>query len=490
MKSDPELVKEGRKTGGWLLTVFLCVLIPALSFYAPQGYYGLGEEKFRCFKLLAGVFAFPALFLLFAVIAVMLRGEHDGKGAAEELRGRMKAPDFAALSCAVLIAVSWCLAADRGESLWGTSGWRMGALTQLLMLVIYASARCFGVRRLPVITAAELSSGAVFLFAVLNRYGIYPFSYMSLGGDFLSTIGNIDWYAGYLAVFLPLWAGDLVRVLLRTKNRIRGRNCVLQVLHVLFLCLGLVLGIWSALTQGTDSCLLSLGGMAAVLLIAISGRAGGTFGKAVSAVLTAFICFLFFLCLLAAAIHACAESGWGSGVIAWLYYKFSVDFRAGWGNGRGAVWRIAGRLFRDLPFRRKLFGIGPDGFAAWEMSHPAVADMVSQYFGPLRLTNAHCGLFTALIDEGALYAASLAGFYLSFLMGCLRAYSRTEKDNSSAAAPGRRAAALTGALLLVSCAAGQMFTFRTVVSEPFLWSFAGILMTEIHSGEEEYDIIK
>ena len=43
--------------GGIVLTLFLCILIPAVSFYAPTGYQDLGEMKFRCFRTLSTVFA-------------------------------------------------------------------------------------------------------------------------------------------------------------------------------------------------------------------------------------------------------------------------------------------------------------------------------------------------------------------------------------------------------------------------------------------------
>lgn len=51
----------------------------------------------------------------------------------------------------------------------------------------------------------------VFGLGLLNRFDVYPIA--SLRGDrsFISTLGNINWYCGFLAVFLPVGMGLLIR---------------------------------------------------------------------------------------------------------------------------------------------------------------------------------------------------------------------------------------------------------------------------------------
>lgn len=474
--------------GGIVLTLFLCILIPAVSFYAPTGYQDLGEMKFRCFRAVSAVFA---LLLMPLVIqrAKEAFGEHR-KGRRPFLPA-----DAAAGACALLLIVSWLLAADRRESFWGTVGWRMGAFTQLMGFFIYFCCRLISVRTRWILMSAELTAFVVFLFAVLNRLGIYPLPYMGVSPDFLTTIGNADWYAGYLAVFLPVFAADLIgsfvpsgnsRTQEDPKKEEAGETC-----RRLFVLLGFTTGLCSVATQGTASCFLSLGAAAAVLAAAaflVAGRRGDAGASNARSTAFRFAAYLiiaalgaaFLLCLGIVWIHANADREPARSLIAYLYFRHGIDFRAEWGNGRGVIWRFAGELFRELPLRRRLFGVGPDGFPAWIGTQPQLLQSIGSYYGAVRVANAHCALFTAMIDEGVLFAVSLAVFYATLFFGFIRSLRGGSGDTD--------AAALCGAMMTASAAAQQMFTFRTVVTAPFFLAFAGILMRAVHRQERGNDI--
>ena len=483
--------------GGIVLTLFLCILIPAVSFYAPTGYQDLGEMKFRCFRAVSAVFA---LLLLPAVVqrAVKTLGEH-GKG-----RRPILPVDAAAGACALLLIVSWLLAADRRESFWGTVGWRMGLFTQLMGFFIYFCCRLMRVRLRWILTSAELTAFVVFLFAVLNRLGIYPLPYMGVSPDFLSTIGNADWYAGYLAVFLPVFAADLFTALRpvdlglsrteegpKKENAGRKTENTGEACRRLFVLLGLLTGLASAATQGTASGLLALCASAAVLLAAgllIRGRRSATSAPDTKSKafrieaygIIAALGFAFLIGLAIVWIHANADGEPARSLIAYLYFRHGIDFRAEWGNGRGVIWRLAGELYRGLPPLRRLFGVGPDGFPAWIGTQPQLLQSIGSYYGAVRVANAHCALFTAMIDEGVLFAVSLAVFYAALFFGFIRSLRGGSGDTD--------AAALCGAMMTASAAAQQMFTFRTVVTAPFFLAFAGILMRAVHRQERGNDI--
>lgn len=498
--------------GGMILTLFLCVLIPAVSFYAPTGYQDLGEMKFRCFRALSFIFV---LLLLPAAAGGIRQAVQERRREGEALC----TADVAAAVCVLFLLVSWLLAANRAESLWGTVGWRMGLFTQLMAFFLYFCGRLLRVRTRFVLTAAEVTGLIVFLLAVLNRLQIYPLPFMGVSPDFLSTIGNADWYAGYLAVFLPVFAADLTGSLIRSGDALpeaREKEDGKESVRRLFVLLGLLAGLASVATQGTASGWLALCAAAAVLtaaglLIAARGeggagsidsraqagtssegaRAGASAGRteAVASNGKSTICRLmacliltalaaaFILCLAIVWIHANADREPARSLIASLYFRHGIDFRAEWGNGRGVIWRLSGELFRGLPPVRKLFGVGPDGFPAWIGTRPQLLESIGSYFGAVRVTNAHCELFTALIDEGALFALSLTAFYAALFFD----FMRTLKSGS------RRtdAAALCGAMMTASAAAQQMFTFRTVVTAPFFLAFAGIMMHIIHDRTQE-----
>ena len=468
------------EAGGLILTLFLCILIPALSFYAPTGYQDLGEMKFRCFRTLSTVFAL--LFLPAAAQRI--------RGSLKEFRkGKTAFPsaDAAAGACVLFLLVSWIFAANHRESFWGTVGWRMGLFTQLMGFFIYFSGRLVRVRVRWILTAAELTGFIVFLFAVLNRFGIYPLPYMGVSPDFLTTIGNADWYAGYLAVFLPVFAADLIgsfvpsgnsRTQEDPKKEEAGETC-----RRLFVLLGFTTGLCSVATQGTASCFLSLGAAAAVLAAAallVAGRRGDAGGSNARSTAFRFAAYLiiaalgaaFLLCLGIVWIHANADREPARSLIAYLYFRHGIDFRAEWGNGRGVIWRLAGELYRGLPLQRRLFGVGPDGFPAWIGTKPQLLESIGSYYGAVRVTNAHCELLTALIDEGALFTLSLTAFYAALFYDYIKSLKNGSRKTDTAA--------LCGAMMTASAAAQQMFTFRTVVSAPFFLAFTGIMMHIIH----------
>ncbi len=473
------------EAGGMLLTLFLCILIPVLSFYAPTGYQDLGEMKFRCFRVLSTAFA--VLFLPAAMLGAFESPEEHGKG-----KKVFHFADAAACACILFLLVSWILAANRRESFFGTVGWRMGLFTQLMGFFIYFSGRLIRVRVRWILTAAELTGFIVFLLAVLNRFGIYPLPYMGVSPDFLTTIGNADWYAGYLAVFLPVFAADLIgpsipsgdgltQVDLKTENT--KETC-----RRLFVLLGFMTGLASAATQGTASCFLSVGAATAVLIAASlliaarDGNADASKTRSAAFRLAAYLIIAalgasFLLCLWIVWIHANADREPVRSLIAYLYFRHGIDFRAEWGNGRGVIWRLAGELYRGLPLRRRLFGVGPDGFPAWIGTKPQLLESIGSYYGTVRVTNAHCELFTALIDEGALFTLSLTAFYAALFYDYIKSLKNGSRKTDTAA--------LCGAMMTASAAAQQMFTFRTVVSAPFFLAFTGIMMRIVHRLEKD-----
>ena len=91
-----------------------------------------------------------------------------------------------------------------------------------------------------------ISSGLTALLAYVNRLSIDPLN-MNIGSaSFISTVGNINWYCGYLVSVLfagtaLLWQGQEMK---RWK----------QILLMLYVFVGFA----SLLTQGSDSGILAL----------------------------------------------------------------------------------------------------------------------------------------------------------------------------------------------------------------------------------------
>lgn len=138
----------------------------------------------------------------------------------------------------------------------GADGWMMGFLVQALSLFFAflfsfpvsgdgEHARKFGTYCL------YAGAGITIFLRIANRFRFYPFSYMGIDYTYLSTLGNIDWFCGYLSVVVPILMGDLY---LARLDRQSGRRVYVKELLLVMSFLILIL-------SGTESCYLILGGL-------------------------------------------------------------------------------------------------------------------------------------------------------------------------------------------------------------------------------------
>ena len=198
--------------GGIILTVYICILIAGLSFFAPSGYYGLGESKFFIFRIIACTFSI-LLIPAMATRIMDLKKAYDASASDLLSLIPFTVTDIALTAMALLLTWSFAFSYDRKLSLWGIDGWRMGYLTYIIIFAGYLFCRCIDISPYLryVFLTSEIVSSLVFILGILNRMGIYPFpSMISTDTSFLSTIGNINWYSGYLALFICIGIADLV----------------------------------------------------------------------------------------------------------------------------------------------------------------------------------------------------------------------------------------------------------------------------------------
>lgn len=173
----------------------------------------------------------------------------------------------------------------------GADGWMMGFLVQALLLFFAflfsfpvsddgEHARKFGTYRL------YTGAGITIFLGIANRFRFYPFSYMGIDYTYLSTLGNIDWFCGYLSVVVPILMGDLY---LARLDRQSGRKIYVKELLLVMSFLILIL-------SGTESCYLILGGcFVSVAIVSVQNQAG----------LPAFLEQLAAFCLLPVLLHIC-----------------------------------------------------------------------------------------------------------------------------------------------------------------------------------------
>ena len=454
---------------GYLITI--CTILPL---YMAHGYYELGESK---------AIAYIVLSLIFALLFLLVQNRNFFK--AGKLSPFLS---YALLAFLFSNVISFIYSVDKKVSFLGLSGWRNGLLTTLLCLfffyVFYEEDRPSSY----IFSAIALTPLLESVLVILNRFDVYPFEVYGKNSAFVATIGNINWFAGYMSVFVPLGIGLCYSVKLFSKEFFMSGIYVFVTLMSLML-------------QGSDSAALILFASFVILLFfAISTREG--FRKYLSLlfilgismegacilfsiyekryvyednlllsvcklhtglILMAFVFFMFCISRLFEAIGLNFMektyryiAGFIVSIIllTGVYYVF-ISFDLTMGNGRGLIYSMSLDMFDRMDQLRKLLGVGQDCFKSYAYSDALTADSLLNIFGGSILTNAHCAPLTVLIERGFL---GLSTYVLLIAAFVKEIYEKRNKH-----------AGVVCALILASYLVNSFVSFDLVISKPYLF---------------------
>lgn len=199
------------------LTLFyLAVVVLALPFYYDRktGYGTIGTTKSEFFRTwgfrLAPCMVVLFLIYLLAALVCRMREKKGQKGVWVSLTGEIQSSltltDRFAIGYALVLCASFYFTDYRETALLGEEHWYMGFLPGLVLLGSYFAISRLLTKRLckGLLCALLAASFVVFLLGLLNRYRINPLGIEYVDRNFISTIGNINWYCGYWAVLFPV----------------------------------------------------------------------------------------------------------------------------------------------------------------------------------------------------------------------------------------------------------------------------------------------
>lgn len=473
----------------WLtLWTYLFMMCFALAIYTKGTYNELGNTKFSFYRSIsiAGVILLCLLYVLLIII-------NKKKILAKR---NIRLVDIAFLSFAITNLLTFCFAVDRQESLWGTTGWNMGFLTWCLMIFYYFSFSRFMKWKNYLWYIIFIPVFIVAFLAILNRFGVISLFGTGTNSFFLSTIGNINWYCGYLSVFMPLG------ICLFTMEKLN--NIIIKC----GLALWVIVCYTSAFSQGSTSIIVIMLATNTVLLLvclakrelwisyliqlAVCGLSmevvrflvkiygynyeGGNLcisivDKRTGLILMAVSFFLISVSRLLGAMNI----KWHKKVYLFTYVLCIIgcmlvaifliinNFNEEFGNGRGFIWIYSARLFNELDVFRKLVGIGQDCYAYYSYSIGEYAYILDMEFGSARLTNAHNELFTLLINNGILGLLSYV-----FVLGAvvLEFAGKYKKD--------KNIFALAFLISLIAYTCNNFISFAQIMSTPYIFMLIGI----------------
>lgn len=425
------------------------------------------------------------VFILWAVFRLITAIRAKELPGIRELPGRLwrdlsSTDKFAALY-GIAVLLSYLFTNYQEEALWGTASWRMGMWTQLGAVIVY-----FMISRMwqwkSWIPALILPvSAVVFALGYVNKFCLFPIDTQFVNTSFISTIGNINWYCGYLVTILfggvyllwrmepeMTWKKLLLMAYvtigfasLATQGSSSGIVTFAVVMFVLFGMSvrdsGRMEVFWQEMTMFSGACLLTfilrkgnvfsqelvLEGMTdlltfsmvTILMTMLSGTILCLIHRArlkrsypekllhrIYCGIAIAVPVMILLVLLLTLINTVTGGALTPGITDPEVTKW-LTFNVSWGSARGGTWAAGARCFWEADLLHKIFGVGPDCLYAFLSNEGSVGlqTMVNDRFGGSRLTNAHNEWLTILVDIGVLGIISYAGMMITAIRDFLRA---------------------------------------------------------------------
>lgn len=367
----------------------------AVPLYMKDSYFSLIEAK-------AGIYlhcAVPAVFTAGIVLVFFLCQK-----IGNEKKLLLFRPDISDLLLWAILV--WSLIAtlastSRSASFYGTIGWAMGSLMSATLILSTILLRRYFHFSVNMMIPVMLSNTAIFIIAICQSAGRDVFGLLQRldRRDFyayLSTIGQKNSFSGYLCLSLPLMWGFFAACRDRLSEFIYGAVSFLG-----FLCI--ILCDSDSVYAGAGICVMAMLPFfmrngekirRAGILLLLYGAGLLTVGqlpvfagklssmKGISALVCSFP-FAFAVCLagigltaLGILVHKKEQKGKGAAgilraaaavleillvlaVIIFIFYTIQ-NFDDKWGTGRGRIWRMGWEYFLQLPWSRRLTGIGQE----------------------------------------------------------------------------------------------------------------------------------
>lgn len=462
-----------KKAVSLFVSAYLLLIFCVYPFYMPQGYVDIGEHKhkFLIYSSIGGLGILFTLGMIQAIVGLWHRYREKEAYLVKWDQIRISVTDLLVALYGIEITISYILSDYKQEALWGTEGWHIGLILQLTLCGLYFAISRNWKENSWIWYETMAASGIVFALGIMDRFSVYLIPLDIRNPGFISTLGNINWFCGYLSVLAPIgaclllfgekpterWLAGIYLVIAFMAGFTQGSSSIFLFFGALFF-----IGLWIAVPRrewvGRWFFMVALWGISACFVRVLRSLQSlnynyekenfcGYVTDSWLPVGLALLCMAVSLyikrkkrvcprreknCrmirLMLTAIPAAAVLVWA--VITWINTKWGISglvnvsdvflFNGGWGNGRGETWKAGTAIFRQMNFREKLFGAGTDCFSAYAYSQPRIAGALRDYFGENRLTNAHNELLTELVNVGIIGAILFVGIFVSGIGRCFK----------------------------------------------------------------------
>lgn len=521
----------------FLVWIYMLIILVVLPFYNEEGFMHIGTDKAMLFRavIVRGSRVVLPLLLCFLILKLILFLEKStGKKSLlpalkNYFQKEMSRTDYFVLLYAASVLISYFFSDYKATALWGTSGWYMGMIPQLTLVVAYFLISRVWKRRNWIMLLSLPASAIVFMLGYLNRFGIFPIDMKAVDSAFISTIGNINWYCGYLVSvffggFFLLWCKEWrkqwQKLLLMCYVFIGFATLVTQgsasglVAMAVILLLTFVLSASEGKRMEAfwlEMCVFSLACIVTyclrhfkILTITYADVTTSLFTTGIIPVVMTVVSFIGYAGVKISNHKACYSRKFFEtfvwltcagvmGVVAGYFLLTWANtlsngailaatplansqwftFTDKWGSNRGATWMAGIRCFEEQGIWKKIVGVGPD--CMWDYllngGSPELWELVNLNFGGNRLTNAHNEWLTTLVNMGLLGFISYAGIMIS----AIKRYISAHKYNIAAGACG---------FCLLAYTVNNMFSFQQTVNVSTIFIILAAGENYLRSGEK------
>lgn len=441
-----------------LTGIYITLLFILFPLAIHHGYTDILTVKTNIFYILTGSY----LFLM--CIYFLTRESHTEK----KFWDSRSVSDFFALGFLVTAVISWLCNGNKKEQFFGTYGRNMGLLAVICSVLLYLTVRATLQFKQYVINGILAAGMVVCSLAVINHLGFDPLSaYVGFEADtkFLSTLGNRNTLAAYIALLLP-FGMTLFMVSKQWKSKIYyGIFCFIGFLGMTaadsdsaYLVTGIMclvslllaketeegfylitlISVYSVAEllfvllrkiRGKESCLYLHGGLPEMLLDVRINLA--LFVITLILLLTGYMLwkqkkdikvFWKWFRIVILSITAVLASGLMIFVIyvnvAWTKHEAKEQlgalysylyFSNAWGTKRLRIWRAALEIYMRMSIPKKLIGVGPAGFYFASQTYLS-AEELAVFTKQGQLIDAHNEYLQYLVTYGIAGAILFIGF--------------------------------------------------------------------------------
>ncbi|MCH5343373.1 MAG: O-antigen ligase family protein [Acetatifactor sp.] len=462
-----------------ILSVYMLLILIVMPFYNQEGFSHIGTDKSTFLRACNRNTAKILVPVLLLYLVFTLIREIQKKSLSQTVQGiRLSVTEYFMLAYAGCVLLSYAFS-DYRDVVWrGQEGWYMGTTTQLAMVAIFFLIGRTWKRQDWLFFTILPTSAVVFALGFINRFGIYPIDMKVDNVMFISTIGNINWYCGYMmsvffSGFALLWQSErwkwwqnillgayvvvgyaslvtqgsssgiitllamfLVTFCFSVSNE--KRMCMFWTQTVIFFTVCLLIRLlrlrgWATityieastewLTNSTLPIVMTIVSVSILLWLVcleLRKRYPESVFRAIAVAVCASVLVLFVAYVIVLVINTVTDGKITD--MTGMPQNDLLTFSPKWGSNRGATWTAGVLCFLEQDLWHKLFGAGPDGMASFLYAGGSekLLSLVKETFGSSRLTNAHNEWLTILVNLGVLGFVSYVGMMVSAIWRFLR----------------------------------------------------------------------